>query len=93
MADTLINIVEAVPIAESLVFHHDADGNGVLHMHNKDLSLVLGRASDQVMLGASATAEVGFYGTAPIAKPVLATNDAAGIITALVNLGLVVAAE
>jgi len=35
---------------------------------------------------------IGFYGADPIAKPTLGSNDAAGIIAALVALGLVTAA-
>lgn len=40
----------------------------------------------------NADGKIGFFGATPVAKPTLATNDAAGIIAALVELGLVTAA-
>jgi hypothetical protein len=46
--------------------------------------------TDGAQLGQSASDKVGFYGTTPIVRPVVATGaTVATLITALTNLGLI----
>jgi len=89
---------------ENLVIN--AKGSGTISLNptgtgailvNQNLTIADGKdivldTTTGTKIGTATGQKLGFYNATPIAKPTLATDDAAGIITALVNLGLVTAA-
>lgn len=88
------NLVVNAKGSGTITLNPTATGNVVIGQHlaiTEAKNIVLGTTTG-TKIGTSASQKLGFYDATPIVKPTLDTNDATGIITALVALGLVTAA-